>query len=446
MTSPFLLYCIFLLSIRTWAYSPIYDIQSVCFPQTHQCQRKRHLASPLRSSSEWPSIRIQNGKRKSSLANSRCFHRRIHLLTLHASPNDDDGDVDGDVDEKKSKRSFWPFNRNKDESDPQDNTSKEQPELEGEDGQEEEEEDEEDFTDSSMESNEDSSEDEEESSIDEIIMDSTTSDDSDEDDVSTPPETSPEVVAESSTPKQKKKKTNKPLSRVLRTLTLVLAILCYPIVADEVGDYMTVGSGTGSAPKARSTDVNADGLQDSKTPSLEKSGETPTASTEKNDSGGKSKVAESKAGGKSGSTSSSADKEGWKDKMPPAPKARANIGNQNSNKPSLNDRRRMALSFISEVVDEVGPAVVRIDTESMGKNRGGYNNNGYDTNPPYVQQGQGSGLIFSSEGFILTNAHVVEGATKVKGTQMHIAISQSRFQFLACFTHSSVLFFVFSFQ
>ena len=438
MTSPFLLYCILLSSIRTWAYSPVYNIQSACFPQTHQCQRKRHLASPWRSSSEWPSIRIQNGKRKSCLANSRCFQKRIHFSTLNASPNDDDGDVD----EKKSKRSFWPFNRNKDESNAQDDNDKEEPEIE----EQEDDDDEEDSTEISMESSEDSSEDDEESSIDENIMDSTTSDDSDADDVSTPPETSPEVVSGSSTPKEKKKKANKPLSRVLRTLTLVLAILCYPIVADEVGDYMTVGSGTGSAPKARPTDADADGLKDSKTPSVEKSGETPTTSTEKNDSGGKSKVAESKTGGKSGSTSSTVDKEGWKDKMPPAPKARANTGNQNSNKPSLNDRRRMALSFISEVVDEVGPAVVRIDTESMGKNRGGYNNNGYDTNPPYVQQGQGSGLIFSSEGFILTNAHVVEGATKVKGTQMHIAISQSRFQFLSCFTHISILLFAFSFQ
>jgi MoaA/NifB/PqqE/SkfB family radical SAM enzyme len=33
--------------------------------------------------------------------------------------------------------------------------------------------------------------------------------------------------------------------------------------------------------------------------------------------------------------------------------------------------------------------------------------------PGYVQQGQGSGLIFLAKGFILTNAHVVEDASKV---------------------------------
>jgi S1-C subfamily serine protease len=33
--------------------------------------------------------------------------------------------------------------------------------------------------------------------------------------------------------------------------------------------------------------------------------------------------------------------------------------------------------------------------------------------PGYVQQGQGSGLIFLGKGFILTNAHVVEDANKV---------------------------------
>ena len=76
----------------------------------------------------------------------------------------------------------------------------------------------------------------------------------------------------------------------------------------------------------------------------------------------------------------------------------------------------MALTCVSEVVDRVGPSVVRIDTETHPAKDASMR--GYSPyNPPgsYVQQGQGSGLIFSAEGFILTNAHVVEDATKVKG-------------------------------
>jgi len=78
---------------------------------------------------------------------------------------------------------------------------------------------------------------------------------------------------------------------------------------------------------------------------------------------------------------------------------------------SLDDKPRSTLSFISDVVQRVGPSVVRVDTESymLGQSD--------SPQPPgYMQQGQGSGLIFSDKGFILTNAHVVEGATKVTVT------------------------------
>lgn len=83
-------------------------------------------------------------------------------------------------------------------------------------------------------------------------------------------------------------------------------------------------------------------------------------------------------------------------------------------KESLSARRSFALSYVTDAVHKVGPSVLRIDTE---------------TNIPeeerlpaphspglWIQQGQGSGLIFSPDGLILTNAHVVEGATKVTVT------------------------------
>ncbi len=198
------------------------------------------------------------------------------------------------------------------------------------------------------------------------------------------------------TKESNKKKRSTALAKTLRTLTLVIAILCYPIVADEVGDYITVGSDssgqTKSTPNLPSESVKSEIQQKVESPVNDRKDDVDIVSE--------------------------IDKEAWKDKLPPSPKQR-NTGNQNKYTPSLNDRRRMALSFISEVVDEVGPAVVRIDTESVSKGKySGYNNNNNNPlGPSYVQQGQGSGLIFSSEGFILTNAHVVEGATKVKGKE-----------------------------
>jgi S1-C subfamily serine protease len=80
----------------------------------------------------------------------------------------------------------------------------------------------------------------------------------------------------------------------------------------------------------------------------------------------------------------------------------------------LEQRRRLALSFVTDAVDKVGPSVLRIDTEThlIGEEDG----LPPSTRPGFVQQGQGSGLIFSSDGLILTNAHVVEDATKVTVT------------------------------
>ena len=79
------------------------------------------------------------------------------------------------------------------------------------------------------------------------------------------------------------------------------------------------------------------------------------------------------------------------------------------------ERRQMVLSFVSDAVNTVGPSVLRIDTETQMIGGG---ETGIPSQSPgaWVQQGQGSGLIFSSDGLILTNAHVVEDATKVTVT------------------------------
>ncbi len=66
-------------------------------------------------------------------------------------------------------------------------------------------------------------------------------------------------------------------------------------------------------------------------------------------------------------------------------------------------------NFIAAAVERTGPAVVRIDSSQTLRNR-------YAQRGNRVVRGTGSGFIIKSDGLVLTNAHVVNGADTVTVT------------------------------
>src|SRR3712207_6019804 len=67
---------------------------------------------------------------------------------------------------------------------------------------------------------------------------------------------------------------------------------------------------------------------------------------------------------------------------------------------------------ITTAAERAGPAVVKVETGRGGQSRSYDNWRG----GPNQRQGIGSGVVYSSDGYILTNAHVVAGASRVTVT------------------------------
>lgn len=65
---------------------------------------------------------------------------------------------------------------------------------------------------------------------------------------------------------------------------------------------------------------------------------------------------------------------------------------------------------VSGVVERVSEAVVHVQVEKTVKDR--------RTGSERVQQGNGSGFVISSDGFVVTNDHVVDGARSIKVTMV----------------------------
>ncbi len=70
------------------------------------------------------------------------------------------------------------------------------------------------------------------------------------------------------------------------------------------------------------------------------------------------------------------------------------------------DSSDSSVTDYSDIASKCGPSVVEISTESVSSGNSPFGQ--------YVSEGAGSGIVFSSDGYIVTNYHVIEGASTIK--------------------------------
>ena len=111
------------------------------------------------------------------------------------------------------------------------------------------------------------------------------------------------------------------------------------------------------------------------------------------------------------------------------------------------------INFIATAVQKVGPAVVRIDasrqiSSSLPENLkhpllrrffGSDGENSLDSVPDKFERGTGSGFIIGSDGRLITNAHVVDGAERVQVTLKDGTIYEGKVLGTDAFTDVAVI-------